>query len=304
MRNVFAMVFSFLNFMLCGISTWNMNEYRFHEEFTILPKESSGNQEDDNLYIYFGDWPQSIKSPDITIDETKTITMGFNTYYLGSDNCYYAKVAEHGNSPLYKYSDGSSVGWSWPRQKSIKYFKVEPIKWRVLTKDYKGTKRALLLAENILDARIPFYDDCYNFCDYDSSSVRAYLNTRLYKNECFLKSAFTEAAQKKIPYTELENQNGKKLVDKIFLLSLEEIKNNKFYFGEQNSNGRIKYPSDYVLAKGIFKDINGGSPWWLRSTESTCGKAWCISHTGNEVCYEAEDLGNGISPALTISLHD
>lgn len=302
MRNIFAMVFNSFILIICGGSVLNTGSYIFHETVTMLPVETDGSASSDVLYVYFGDWPQTIKKTDVAIDETKRITIGFNTYYLGSDNCYYAKVVEHGYYSSHRYSDGSPVLHSWPQDEKIKYFKVEPIKWRVLTKNYKGTKRALLLAEKILDTQIPFYDDCYNFCDYKTSSVRSYLNTKLYTNECFLKSAFTEKAQDKISFTDLSNEDGIIISDKIFLLGLEDIRNHDYGFDETDLNTRVKYPTDYVLAKGIFTNMYFGSPWWLSSTQGTDGKAWCISSSGKESCCEAEEMANGIAPALTILL--
>ena len=68
--------------------------------------------------VEFGDYPQSKKRSGVTVNENIFFMTGNNTYYAGSDCNYYAKVD----------SD---------------YFKVEPIKWRVLTNDYNG-KRLLL----------------------------------------------------------------------------------------------------------------------------------------------------------------
>jgi uncharacterized repeat protein (TIGR02543 family) len=58
----------------------------------------------DGDYIYLGEYPQTLKSDDVTI--TKTIDE--RGYYLGSDGFYYAKYSTY-------------------------YFKVEPIRWRILT---------------------------------------------------------------------------------------------------------------------------------------------------------------------------
>ena len=65
----------------------------------------------------------------------------------------------------YVYSDGTTVGKGGT---SEKYFKVEPVKWRVLTDNYSGKK--LLLAEDILIAKR--FDDLRN--NYKESEIREY----------------------------------------------------------------------------------------------------------------------------------
>ncbi len=302
MKNFSVVVFSIISLILNGGSELKNNTYVFHDSVTILPKGTDGTAGSGAIYAYFGDWPQTVKSPEVMIDETKSITIGFNTYYLGSDNCYYAKLAEHGYSV--QYSDGTPVGWSWPDKKSIKYFKVEPIKWRVLTENYKGTKRTLLFSESILDSDIPFDDNFTKSCDYETCSVRKYLNTKLYTNECFLKGAFTENAQQNILYTDIETEGNGIVSDKIFLLSLKEISNIENSNKDSDMYNLVKFPTDYALAKGIVKFESDGSPWWLRSIEYETGKAWCISFNGEKVCYKYHETCYGIVPALTIDLRN
>ena len=152
--------------------------------------------------------------------------MGANTYYKGSDGAWYAKCTEKTNESGYKYSDGTDVAQD--SANSTKYFKVEPIKWRVLTNDYNGKK--LLLAESIL-INCDYYG-YYNVNrtignstvypnNYKESRVRAYLNGLSYtKKESdsadqvtdstfagkgFLQTAFTSTAQNQIATTNVDN---------------------------------------------------------------------------------------------------
>ena len=55
----------------------------------------------------------------------------------------------------FRYSDGTKVQNKY--KKSYRYFKVEPIKWRILTSNYNGTGKKLLLAEVALTCE-PFND--------------------------------------------------------------------------------------------------------------------------------------------------
>lgn len=231
-------------------------------------------------YVYFGDWPQSVLpvTSSVTVDETVSVTMGANTYYLGSDGNYYAKCAEnaYGTIASYKYHDGTLVGTDGT---TTRYFKVEPIKWRVLTDNYSGKK--LLLAENILTANVPYYGcnsssntrtvgsdtDIYPN-NYKYSQIRAYLNgldyyydtsstetTKKtdYTGKGFLQTAFTQNAQGLIAETVVDNsfkttgysQSSyvayyfcKNTTDKIFLLSESEVINSDYGFAAYNSYGK------------------------------------------------------------------
>ena len=132
-------------------------------------------------YCTFGDWPQTIKEESVTVDETKSVTMGSMTYYLGSDNNYYAKCTENAYESSYTYSNGDTVAQS--SANSEKYFKVEPIKWRVLNPSASGDK--ILVAESILTANVPYYGSTSNRTlneatiyanNYKYSNIRAFLN--------------------------------------------------------------------------------------------------------------------------------
>ena len=125
-------------------------------------------------YVCFGDWPKTIKADGVSVNESKSVQVGANTYYKGSDGAWYAKQQEKANGSNYKYSDNTAVAQN--SANSFKYFKVEPIKCRVVTTDYNGSGKKLLLAENILiNCR---YDDNKN--NYENSEIRGYLNGDFY----------------------------------------------------------------------------------------------------------------------------
>ena len=138
--------------------------------------------------VFFGSWPQTIKAADVTItDETKSA--GMFTYYKGSDGEWYAKIAETPCTDYYTYtySDGSTADRTG---RTEKYFKVEPIKWRVLTDNYNGKK--LLLADRIL-VNCAYYDysnvtraisgETVYSNNYMHSRIRAYLNGLSYQKK-------------------------------------------------------------------------------------------------------------------------
>lgn len=224
-----------LSMILCFISceanvSGGGNEdttYKFHSTVTYLAAGTDGTCGTNATYCYFGDWPQTIKEESVTVDETKSVTMGGMTYYLGSDNNYYAKCTENAKADNYTYSDGTTVAQA--STNSEKYFKVEPIKWRVLNPSASGNK--ILLAENILTANVAYYDyDDVNRTiggetvypnNYEHSKIRSYLNGLSYAVKAtdsaeqttdstyngigFLQTAFTATAQSLIATTTVDN---------------------------------------------------------------------------------------------------
>ena len=196
-------------------------------DYTELPAGTDGTAGKKAAYVLFGDWPQTIKADDVTVDESKGSVVGAFIYYLGSDGAFYAKCSENScgkRDAETVYSNGTKVAYS--EAKSFQYFKVEPIKWRVLTNNYNGKK--LLFAENILmpcayyDGNVRWFDDGTDMYrnNYKGSRVRAFLNGLSYQTQNgklpvktvsefegngFLQTAFTTELQKKIVVTVVDN---------------------------------------------------------------------------------------------------
>ena len=188
---------------------------------TMLPSGTDGTAGTSATYALFGDFPQTIKASAVTVDETKTFTMGGQTYYKGSDGNWYAEV-------------------------SSDYYKVEPIKWRVVTTDYSGKK--LLVAENILMGAC---FDTNGGNTYSSSSIQTYLTGS------FLSSAFTSGSQNLISTTTVEGASGK-----IFLLSKTDAENSSYFSGDSS---RIRNHTDFAVANGAENNAqNNGAGWWCR----------------------------------------
>ena len=194
-----------------------------------------------STYIYFGVFPQALKTSTVYIDKTKSVDFGWTTYYKGDDGEYYVEITANpcSDSGSYdKYSNGNII------TAETAYFKVEPIKWKVLTNTYDIDGEAgsdtgtLLLAEKILTANIPYYDYNSNGSssertinsetvyanNYMYSAIRAYLNgkyekddpqTKIYNNAGFLQTAFTVAAQNKINTTFVSNNAETTIVSNI-----------------------------------------------------------------------------------------
>lgn len=223
-----AMIFGFDS---CDTSASDGDSiYQFHSTVTYLAAGTDGSAGTEATYCTFGDWPQTVKAESVTIDEANSVSMGFYTYYLGSDNNYYAKCYENAYANSYTYSDGTAVAQR--SANSEKYFKVEPIKWRVLNPSAEGNK--ILVAESILTADVAYYDysdvnrtiegETVYPNNYEHSKIRAYLNGLSYAVKAtdsdeqttdstyngigFLQTAFTATAQSLIATTTVDNSEA------------------------------------------------------------------------------------------------
>ena len=197
-------------------------------------------------YVLFGNYPRSHKDDTVTIDtDGESHVMGNFTYYKGSDGEWYAKF-QTGRNSYYKYYAGPTPGAKGDAVESagsVAWFKLEPIKWRVLTTNYNGTGKALLVPDEALPGYFDYYAESnpnhYSFAyvyntdystpnrtvgtapnektiyknNYQYSDARAWLNgldgssydMQDWTDAGFINSAFTEAGRMKIEDTEVDN---------------------------------------------------------------------------------------------------
>ena len=194
---------------------------------TVNVDMGGGNTATFNL-VKFGDWPQTIMASNVTIDKSKATKAGLFTYYKGSDGAWYYECKETGKSYTNKlhYTDGTEVKRGGD---STRWFKVEPIVWRVITNDYNSSGKKLLIAEKVL-INTAFYDYTVNRNingetiypnNYEHSRVRAFLNGNNYMKQekedaslendetfvdnGFLQTAFTTELQNAIHTTAVIN---------------------------------------------------------------------------------------------------
>ena len=294
----------------------------------ICGKESEKAYTREGDYIYFGEYPQTLKADSVTI----TSTTDERGYYLGDDGCYYAKVSADPHYNDFTFSTGASI-----TKGTVYYFKVEPIRWRILTEE---NGEAFLLCDSIIDVlsyQWDFYDryqTYYNNADgvpegtyannYKYSEIRAWLNATFYE------TAFSALQQEIILITEVDNSakstnphgnetahNGgvNKYVcentnDKIFLLSQEEATNEAYGFSSSESadESREMITSDYSRALGALmittEDYYGNGWWYHRSPDcNRSGYAYRSStdgHCNSSIWVDYTNLGT--VPALRIQL--
>ena len=248
-------------------------------------------------YVYFGEYPQTIKADSVSI----TSTTNEKGYFLGSDGAWYAGVNAMPYESGYTFSNNVSV-----TSGTTYYFKVEPIKWQVLSTD--GVTAKVVCASIIANHR---YDDASN--NYAQSEIRAWLNNKFYNQ------AFTSLQQELIVTTLVDNSAESTgydpnqyacddTNDKIYLLSYAEayaMDSTTTVFSEV----RERITSDYSRATGalMYTGTNYYGRkgfWWLRSPNYlNSSYAYYVSLGGdllylNFVSYTCI----GVVPALQIRL--
>ena len=264
----------------------NSITYKFHETVERLTAGTNGTMGTTGEYVLFGDYPQSFLENTVTVDENKTIKMGNTTVYGGSDGCLY-----------YKYS-GS-------------YFKIEPIKWRVISRDENNI--VVLLAENILD--ISKFNSYYRNFIYTNSLIQNFLNTH------FLSEAFTVSAQNYIEITTIDSDsttysdNGEEQYlyyseDKIYLLKYSELFNSSAF---PDSSSRKRTLTGFSACK-IRDEFQGESwMWWLLSSffyiespdyfsDYDFYGVYIVDNNGDYNLQMSDYNEGGVVPALSIYL--
>ena len=218
-------------------------------------------------YFYFGEYPQSLKAADVTIRED--VAVDSRGYYLGSDGYYYAKVTANPCGNDYTFENGNTRVVNG----EVYYFKVEPIKWRMLYGEEGNFYD--ILCESIIANRA--YDSVSN--NYLDSDVREWLNDMFYKTAFtdFQKQYIMESAVDNSAATTGYNTNTNACAntnDKIYLPSYSTVTNTAYGFlNDPNLSdpNRTKFVTDHARATGAWTNMSewdsntGNGIWMLRS---------------------------------------
>lgn len=173
---------------------------------------------------------------------------------------------------------------------------AEQIEWIVL---WKENGKALLTSKYALDCKT--YNNINAAVTWETSDIRVWLN------EDFYNSSFSENERSQIESTYLINddnhtfgtEGGNITNDKVFLLSIDETQR---YFASDEA--MCCQPTAYAISQGAAIRGNGNCDWWLRSPgyESNCSAVvltdYGIYNDGYIVSYNITAL----RPALWINL--
>ena len=290
-------------------------------------------------YFYMGEYPQTVKKDNVTIDETdvKELKYGENiafTCYKGSDGYYYAKSQSHTyNDKEYKFHDGSTL-----ISKTEHYYQVLPLKWRILTKDYNKDGNEgdyLVLTDRIIDSYAFTKQENYDpntfmmtkpgVPENTSCISYEYSDLREYCTDLFYNVAFNDAQKSLIQTTTIKNDKsttkakdsetvveGRDLNDKVFILSYKDCHKEEWGFDKRGSYGdaeRQLYCSDMAIADG--NDIwprddyfLGMGIWWQRSAyPKSNDQAGRNSSHGYSYFYDNAYKDNGgVAPAMVVNV--
>ena len=233
---------------------------------------NSDNEPDENgAYLLFGAYPQTFKKSSVTVS-SDTDAYGNNT---GSDGAFYRRATA---SPFgdYTFSDYTAI-----KDKSVYYFKLEPLRWNITT---TSDGKTLIVSERIIEA-----SQFGNNNGYSGSALRSWMN-KMFGSA----GVFSDQQRELIAETNVDGNN-----DRIFALSTTEYNN-------MSSSLRTKAPTDYALAVGVEKRTSGSGAgngtWWLRSPYgSTANVAVAQAVDGTSPSAPGKKIG--VVPALNIILY-
>lgn len=220
--------------------------------------------------VYFGSYPQS---------EVRNLTLKIigasydNNGDAVVDGVKYRRINKSDAKFISDTNEGGMYDWSsGGDSRGYHYFKYEPIKWRILS---INGEEAFLLSDIGLDDQE--YDINANTKVWGKCSLRNWLNNR------FLDVAFNSSEKSAINDTYVMNSNVNSGIDKVYLLSREELLNYDYGFrsgcyATSCFKSLCAKTSDYAHAMGAMNSINsdyfytapyndmlGSSVWWLRN---------------------------------------
>lgn len=189
---------------------------------------------------------------------------------------------------------------------------IKPIEWIILDRKGKNKKKKeelLLLSKYALDYNV-YHDDRFNVT-WEKCYLRKWLNTE------FFSQTFSEKEQDKIITASVSNNDnvqcgyangyqrvlvgdgGEDTLDKVFLLSLDEVNNRLGVFKDETEFEK-RYmvpaciPTKYVAERWASSlNENGTCNWWLR-TPGRGGRAVTVEHVIDDI-YIPRSLGTEYS---------
>ncbi|MCM1161025.1 MAG: leucine-rich repeat domain-containing protein [Roseburia sp.] len=269
-------------------------------------KQNGSTDYTDFSYVYFGSYPQSevtdaaaIVAIENAIAASGTAAdAGIDVWINGTK---YRRISKN-NTNYDGYFDNVSTG------NGYRYFKWERIKWRVLRND---GNTLFVAADKAIDCK-SYNEEAANVT-WETSTLRSWLNNSFYN------TAFSSNEQSAIVAMNVVNENnqeygtegGNATNDKIYLLSISEVTDEKYGFcsdGDTSSISRRMKASDYANARGTLQSSSSGYEgncwWWLRSPGFFRNYSANANYYGwlNRYGYNAINSDGGVCPSLHIKL--
>lgn len=196
-------------------------------------------------YVWFGSYPQT------EVDE-KELDLQGAVFDANGD-------AVIGGEKYRRYQEGVSLI-------TYRYYKWEPIRWRVLKKELNKKSNTLLLMSDIgLDAET--YGSAGDGSGWSGSGLREFLNNMFYS------TAFSEEEQKAIVAREdveqLDGTDAEEGKDKIYVLSQKEAKDVSYGFIDNEKGSPSRKVKSSAYAQNKRSKYYGSTEecwWWLRDS--------------------------------------
>ena len=280
--------------------------------------------------IWFGSYPQSEVVCEKDFKRIKELEGGkYESQYIAVSSTLWNKITsaaydENGDAVVdgVKYrrlsrkdatfvrsGTGISNYYEWGND-TVRYFKYEPIKWRVL--NVNGND-ALLLADKALDDQR--YNELNKDVRWESCTRRSWLNgydsSLNSDHRGYTKHNFINVAFKSDEIGNIKTTNDTS--DKIFLLSKNEIydSNTAAAYGfvrDRNTydEARRCKSSTFAKAMGSYSNIGGSNCcwWWLRSPGYYADLAAHVDTSGLVINYgnNVDNDSYAVRPALHLDL--
>lgn len=261
-------------------------------------------------YVYFGEYPQTEiqgKKLKKSIINAKYDSNGVATV----KGIKYKRITKKNASVVHNYDLVHYYNWGG---KEYAYFKIEPIKWRVLE---KADKTVLLLSEYAIDDhRYQDWEEVY--INWERCTLRNWLNSTFYN------SVFKASERKMIKKVLLENKDnydvsgGNDTEDKVFLLAIEDLLKPEYGFsavGKDMDINRRCSSTDYAKAMGAYTESSDAenckttegkwaSKWWLRSVGGGDGGAATVTVYGKNTGFGqwANISNTTVRPSIYLNL--
>lgn len=329
--------------------TFNTNQIEINFDFKeyvapqyTIEQENIGGK--DYTFVYFGNYPQTYvgNALNTTLENafdanSSALTATGKTYttydagvkITGDNSCkeyeyngeLFARVpkADVYTSGAKTFKNGTTVV-----NGSTYWFKVEPIKWRVLTTNYTDAENTTpvyyLLSEFCLTANTTFNPSSSNTnANYYSSNTNA---LRPFLNNEFCSEAFTEAEQTLIATRTLKDadMDGTGSVGdipsteplKVWAPSRSDMIKTNYGFNSSPSNydqQRRASATDFAMVNYAYKDASnkdiygiGGAYYWTSSAASSSTSAYYVYFDGYVASYPVNIAHYTARPALLFNI--
>ncbi len=191
--------------------------------------------------------------------------------------------------------------------RTYRYFMWEPIKWKVLQND---GSTLFVMADQGMDCKL--FNDEWISVTWENCTLRSWLNSTFFSAAFSAEEQEAVAAQTVVmeDNPEYNIEGGNDTLDKVYLLSTEEVTSPSYGFCEDYSTYSVSRrvgASDFANAMGAWispdKGYQGNSQWLLRSPGGNTKDAAVVEDNGyvqrNGYMYNEYDA---VVPVLHINL--